>query len=253
MRRLADRCCPGRPPGSSLSARTLPPTSSSSTGASTRSIPRGRGSKPSRSTAMRIVGVGVGGRHPRADAVRHPRRSIWRAASRCPVSTTRTSTSTAPARCSSASTCSTFTSRRRSPIAFAKAAGRLPKGSWITRGDWGAYEQWKAGSSGCDRVHAGARCAGGTVHAVARSDRCGDARSSGVREPVRSQHVPREQPGARSSRASRADAGSGRRRDRQGRAGPAHRDPERVRRRSRAQGRFRRSRSSSGSCRCAPS
>jgi predicted amidohydrolase YtcJ len=28
------------------------------------------------------------------------------------------------------------------------AAGRLPKGSWITRGDWGAYEQWSAGSSG---------------------------------------------------------------------------------------------------------
>lgn len=29
-----------------------------------------------------------------------------------------------------------------------EAAGRLPKGSWITRGDWGAYEQWAAGSSG---------------------------------------------------------------------------------------------------------
>src|SRR5262245_58351056 len=28
------------------------------------------------------------------------------------------------------------------------AAARLPKGSWITRGDWGAYEQWSAGSSG---------------------------------------------------------------------------------------------------------
>ena len=25
---------------------------------------------------------------------------------------------------------------------------RLPKGSWITRGDWGAYEQWSAGSAG---------------------------------------------------------------------------------------------------------
>ena len=34
------------------------------------------------------------------------------------------------------------------------AASRLPKGSWITRGDWGAYEQWSAGS-------AGARAAGG--------------------------------------------------------------------------------------------
>jgi predicted amidohydrolase YtcJ len=29
-----------------------------------------------------------------------------------------------------------------------EAASRLPKGSWITRGDWGAYEQWTAGSSG---------------------------------------------------------------------------------------------------------
>jgi predicted amidohydrolase YtcJ len=28
------------------------------------------------------------------------------------------------------------------------AASRLPKGSWITRGDWGAYEQWNAGSAG---------------------------------------------------------------------------------------------------------
>jgi predicted amidohydrolase YtcJ len=28
------------------------------------------------------------------------------------------------------------------------AASRLPAGSWITRGDWGAYEQWSAGSAG---------------------------------------------------------------------------------------------------------
>jgi predicted amidohydrolase YtcJ len=38
------------------------------------------------------------------------------------------------------------------PTAFAErlrgAAGRLPEGSWITRGDWGAYEQWAAGSTG---------------------------------------------------------------------------------------------------------
>ncbi len=38
------------------------------------------------------------------------------------------------------------------PAAFteriAAAASRLPRGSWITRGDWGAYEQWAAGSSG---------------------------------------------------------------------------------------------------------
>src|SRR5688572_16081299 len=35
-----------------------------------------------------------------------------------------------------------FTNRIR------EAAGRLPKGAWITRGEWGAYEQWAAGSSG---------------------------------------------------------------------------------------------------------
>ena len=28
------------------------------------------------------------------------------------------------------------------------ATQRLPQGSWITRGDWGAYEQWSQGSSG---------------------------------------------------------------------------------------------------------
>jgi predicted amidohydrolase YtcJ len=33
-----------------------------------------------------------------------------------------------------------------------EAAGRLPKGSWITRGEWGAYEQWAAGSSGAGRT-----------------------------------------------------------------------------------------------------
>ena len=34
--------------------------------------------------------------------------------------------------------------------AIKAAAGRLPKGSWITRGDWGAYEQWNVGSTGGD-------------------------------------------------------------------------------------------------------
>jgi len=29
-----------------------------------------------------------------------------------------------------------------------QAARRLPTGSWITRGDWGAYENWNAGSAG---------------------------------------------------------------------------------------------------------
>ncbi|MCG8469596.1 MAG: amidohydrolase [Gemmatimonadetes bacterium] len=31
---------------------------------------------------------------------------------------------------------------------LAGAADRMPEGSWITRGDWGAYEQWEAGSTG---------------------------------------------------------------------------------------------------------
>ena len=30
------------------------------------------------------------------------------------------------------------------------AAERLPKGSWITRGDWGAYEAWGVGSDGSE-------------------------------------------------------------------------------------------------------
>jgi predicted amidohydrolase YtcJ len=38
------------------------------------------------------------------------------------------------------------------PTAFRErirdAATRLPKGAWVTRGDWGAYEQWSAGSAG---------------------------------------------------------------------------------------------------------
>ena len=46
------------------------------------------------------------------------------------------------------------------PAAFAEriagAAGRLPKGSWITRGDWGAYEQWSAGSTGREAAAGGA-------------------------------------------------------------------------------------------------
>jgi predicted amidohydrolase YtcJ len=49
------------------------------------------------------------------------------------------------------------------PKAFADrlraAAARLPKGSWITRGDWGAYEQWKAGSTGAQGAQ-GAQGAG---------------------------------------------------------------------------------------------
>jgi predicted amidohydrolase YtcJ len=37
------------------------------------------------------------------------------------------------------------------------AADRLPKGSWITRGDWGAYEQWAAGSAGDTGSSAGGK------------------------------------------------------------------------------------------------
>lgn len=42
------------------------------------------------------------------------------------------------------------------------AASRLPQGAWITRGDWGAYEQWTTGSSGtnAEGAVAGARGAG---------------------------------------------------------------------------------------------
>ena len=49
------------------------------------------------------------------------------------------------------------------PKAFAarvaEAAGRLPRGSWITRGDWGAYEQWGMGAAGA-RGASGASSAG---------------------------------------------------------------------------------------------
>jgi predicted amidohydrolase YtcJ len=45
------------------------------------------------------------------------------------------------------------------PTAFTRrvldAAARLPKGSWITRGDWGAYETWAAGSAGSGTPAAG--------------------------------------------------------------------------------------------------
>ena len=40
------------------------------------------------------------------------------------------------------------------------AASRLPPGSWITRGDWGAYEQWNAGSAGTNAGAAGAQTSG---------------------------------------------------------------------------------------------
>ena len=50
------------------------------------------------------------------------------------------------------------------PAAFreriAAAAKRLPAGSWITRGDWGAYEQWSAGSPGAAGAAAAQAAAG---------------------------------------------------------------------------------------------
>ena len=48
---------------------------------------------------------------------------------------------------------------------IARAAERLAPGSWITRGDWGAYEEWEAGSAGREAAgaaaEAGAASAGG--------------------------------------------------------------------------------------------
>jgi hypothetical protein len=44
---------------------------------------------------------------------------------------------------------------------IAQAASRLPAGSWITRGDWGAYEQWGQGSAGAPAAGGGAGAARG--------------------------------------------------------------------------------------------
>jgi hypothetical protein len=43
---------------------------------------------------------------------------------------------------------------------IAGAASQLPAGSWITRGDWGAYEQWEAGSGGAGTAPAAAGAEG---------------------------------------------------------------------------------------------
>ena len=89
--------------------------------------------------------------------------------------------------------------------AVAAAASRLPAGSWITRGDWGAYEQWSAGSAGAvpwrERT-------GRPVHAVARADRRRDAAPSGVRAALRPQHVSRELARPEGSRDHGRHAGS---------------------------------------------
>jgi predicted amidohydrolase YtcJ len=55
------------------------------------------------------------------------------------------------------------------------AAARLPKGSWILRGDWGAYEQWSAGSAGA------ATAAGATASGPFTPDR-------GMIDPVTPDH-----------------------------------------------------------------
>src|SRR5690606_35268679 len=67
---------------------------------------------------------------------------------------------------------------------IAGAAGRMPEGSWITRGEWGAYEQRGTGSVG----------GGGwrgwddrPVHPPSRPDRCRYTQSPGAREPFRRQ------------------------------------------------------------------
>ena len=106
----------------------------------------------------------------------------------------------------SASTCSTCTSRTAFTDAHRDAAARLPKGSWITRGDWGAYEQWAsrraAGKHAASRARSGTR----TVHAFARPHRSRHAGSSRLRPSLRSQHVPRELASRWSSPASPSHA-----------------------------------------------
>jgi predicted amidohydrolase YtcJ len=42
---------------------------------------------------------------------------------------------------------------------IAEAVARLPAGSWITRGDWGAYEAWGVGSEGSESEAASGRAA----------------------------------------------------------------------------------------------
>ena len=63
-----------------------------------------------------------------------------------------------------------FTSRVRD------AAGRLPRGSWITRGEWGAYERWARGASGAEGASGAAGAgAAGAAGAGARGAGAGGA------------------------------------------------------------------------------
>ena len=114
-----------------------------------------------------------------------------------------------------------------------EAATRLPTGSWITRGDWGAYEQWNAGSAGAVRGRAGADGAG-PFTPVPRSHRCSHARiiPSSCNRFDRSMFLA-------NSRALELGedhgehAESAERRDRQGRRRPSYRDSQGHRRRHR--------------------
>jgi predicted amidohydrolase YtcJ len=62
---------------------------------------------------------------------------------------------------------------------IAQAAARLPAGSWITRGDWGAYEQWGQRGGTARR-----RCRERSAHARSPAHRRPDAESSGAGEPL---------------------------------------------------------------------
>ncbi len=58
-----------------------------------------------------------------------------------------------------------------------QAAGRLPKGAWITRGDWGAYEQWNTGSAGSGGEAPAARASGESSSSAARASGGGAPRA----------------------------------------------------------------------------
>ena len=101
------------------------------------------------------------------------------------------------------------------------AAARLPKGSWIVRGDWGAYEQWGAGSAGAARRR---ERVGRALHARPPDDRRRQPRPSRLRQPLRPLDVPGQQPGPEARRHHGVDAGAAGRRDREGRGRPADRE-----------------------------
>ena len=115
-----------------------------------------------------------------------------------------------------------FQRRARAHRQHGRAAGRgEPAGRPRAEGVHGANP--RGGRRGCRRAHGSRAGSGvrtsngprdrperglwrdgrrGTVYAQPRSRRCAHTRASGLREPVRSQHVPREQRSRSSSRAS---------------------------------------------------